>query len=79
VLNVARFAARLYLGLSGGVMRAVMTNAGGGAAAADPMTNALDMIMTLGAPKQPPADTLEGIILTAMQTQSADVIKAIAR
>ncbi len=79
VLNVARLAARLYFGMSGGVMRAVMSNARGGAAAADPMTSALDMIMTLGAPKQPPADTLEGIIVTALQAQSADVIKSISR
>jgi hypothetical protein len=35
--------------------------------------------MTLGAPKQPPAHTLEGIIVTALQTQSAEVIKAIGR
>lgn len=79
VLNVARLAARLYFGMSGGVMRAMLANANGGAAAADPMTNALNMVMTLGAPKQPPADTLEGIILTALQTQSADVMKAIGR
>jgi hypothetical protein len=79
VLSVARVAARLHFGLSGGVMRAMLTNARGGAAAADPMTNALNMIMTLGAPKAPPADTLEGIIVTALQTQSAEVIKAIAR
>ena len=78
-LNVARLAARSYFGLSGGLMRAVMTNAGGGAAAADPMTSALNMVMTLGAPKQPPANTLEGIVLTALQTQSADVMKAIDR
>jgi hypothetical protein len=79
VLSVARLAARVYFGLSGGLMRAVMTNARGGAAAADPMTNALNMIMTLGAPSQPPADTLEGTILTALQTQSADVLKAITK
>jgi hypothetical protein len=79
VLNVARLAARLYFGMSGGVMRAMLANANGGAASADPMTNALNMIMTLGAPKQPPANTLEGIILTALQTQSADVMKAIGR
>jgi hypothetical protein len=78
-VNVARLAARVYFGLSGGLMKAVMTNANGGAAAADPMTSALNMIMTLGAPKQPPADTLEGIVLTALQTQSADIIKAIGR
>ncbi len=79
MLNVARLAARLYFGLSGGLMRAMLSNAGGGAGAADPMTNALNMIMTLGAPKQPPANTLNGIIVTALQTQSADVMKAIGR
>jgi hypothetical protein len=79
VLNVARLAARLYFGMSGGVMRAMLANANGGAAAADPMTGALNMVMTLGAPSQPPADSLEGIILTALHTQSADVMKAIGR
>jgi hypothetical protein len=79
VLGVARLAARLYFGLSGGLTRALLSNASGGAGAADPMTNALDMIMTLGAPKQPPAHTLDGIIVTALRTQSADVIKTIGR
>jgi hypothetical protein len=79
VLSVARLAARLYFGLSGGLLRAVMSNAGGSAGAADPMTNALNMIMTLGAPKQPPAGTLEGIVVTALHIQSAEVIKAIGR
>jgi hypothetical protein len=79
VLSVARLAARLYFGLSGGLLRAVMSNAGGSAGAADPMTNALNMIMTLGAPKQPPAGTLEGIVVTALQIQSAEVMKAIGR
>ncbi len=78
VLSAARLAARLYFGLSGGLMRAMLSNAGG-AGAADPMTSALNMITTLGEPKQPPADTLDGIIVVALQMQSADVIKAIGR
>ncbi len=78
VLGVARLAARLYFGLSGGLMRAMLSN-GGGAGAADPMTNALNMISNLGAPKQPPADTLDGTVVAALQMQSAEVIKAIGR
>ena len=78
-LSVARLAARIYFGLNAGIMQAVLAGAGGGAAAADPMTNALNMVMALGAPKQPAADTLEGVIAEAVQAQSADIIKAISK
>lgn len=79
VVSVARVAARLYFGLGGGIMRALLANAGGNAGAADPMTNALTMVMTLGAPKPPPAGTLEGTIATALRIQSTEVMKAIGR
>jgi hypothetical protein len=81
VLNVARFAARLYFGMSGGIMQAMMRSAGGtggGVGAADPMMNALDLMMNFGTPAEKAATkTLDGVVTAALQIQSTDLIKAL--
>jgi hypothetical protein len=84
-VGLARFAARLYLGASTGMMRMMLSQNGGGSAGvglptqnADPSLNAVSLVMNLLSGSSPaPIDEMsrEATVVSALHNASSDILK----
>jgi len=84
-IGIARFAARLYLGASTGMLKMMMSQSGGGmtgvglpAQNADPSLTAVSFVMNmLSGGTAPPPDGMsrEGTVVNAVHNASADILK----
>ena len=80
-VGLARFAGKLYFGMTGGMMTSLMNSSGGGGGGplggGDPTVNALMMLLGPGAGGEPSDDltTPAAVVAAAFQKAAADVMK----